>query len=288
MLSDLLARCDFGAPRAVRCGCSGGADSVALVALAVAAGLDATAVHVDHGLRPGSADEASRVSNIVAALGARFESRTVTVTPGPNLEARARDARREVLGPEALIGHTADDRAETVLINLLRGAGADGLGAMGPSPTRPILALRRHETRALCGQLGIEPLHDPSNTDPRFVRNRVRHELLPLLDDIARRDVVPLLGRTADVLASDRRALDGALDGLVTDDARVVAALPEEIAAACVRRWLAEQGVRSDRAGVARVLDVARGAARSCQLAGGWHVERHRQRLRIVAADPLG
>ncbi|MFV0306782.1 MAG: tRNA lysidine(34) synthetase TilS [Desertimonas sp.] len=287
MLAALLPRCDFGAPRPVRCGCSGGADSLALVALAVAAGLEVTAVHVDHGLRPGSGDEAAHVATAATRLGARFETTTVAVADGPNLEARARQARRHALGHAALTGHTADDRAETVLINLLRGAGGTGLSAMGPSPIRPILALRRRETRALCADLGLRPLQDPSNDDPRFVRNRVRHELLPLLDDIAGRDMVPLLGRTADVLASERRALDAALDGLVTDDARVIAALAHPVATAAVRRWLLDAGIRADRAGVERVVAVARGSARSCQLAGGVRVERHLQRLRILAADRL-
>ncbi len=124
-------------------------------------------------------------------LGAEFRLVTVEVAAGPNLEARARDARLAALPPGALTGHTADDRAETILINLLRGSGLDGLAAMGPDPTRPLLALRRHETRSLCADLGLTPVVDPSNTDPRFVRNRVRGELLPLMADIAGRDVVP-------------------------------------------------------------------------------------------------
>lgn len=287
MIAGLLERCDFGAPRAVRCGLSGGADSIALVALAVAAGLDATAVHVDHGLRSESADEVPIVAGLADAVGARFESHRVTIAPGSNLEERARLARHQVLGPDALLGHTLDDRAETLLVNLLRGAGAAGLSAMGPAPTRPILALRRAETRALCHHLDLHPIADPSNTDPRFVRNRIRHEVLPLLDDIADRDVVQLLGRTADVLAADAHALDEAVAGFVTDDARVLAALPHDLAAAAIRRWLLANGLRPDRAAVHRVLAVARGDDRACQLAGGRRVERHRQRLRIVDRDQV-
>ena len=287
MIADLLPRCTFGSPRSVRCGLSGGPDSVALVALAVGAGLDVTAVHVDHGLRDGSADEVSQVAALAGHLGARFEPHRVGVTDGPNLEERARIARHAVLGPDSLLGHTADDRAETLLINLLRGAGAAGLSAMGPSSTRPILALRRHETVALCVHLGIEPLLDPTNDDPRFVRNRIRHEVLPLLDDVAGRDVVALLARSADVLAADARALDEALAGVVTDDVRVLQALPAAVATAAVRRGLLATGQRPDRAALGRVLAVVRGSDRACQLAGGVRVERHQQRLRIICLDQV-
>ena len=105
----LLARCRFPpAGTEVTCAVSGGADSSALLVLATAAGCDATAVHVDHGLRPGSADEARVVEALAARLGARFRSVTVEVPEGPDLEARARDARRAVLPPGTLYGHTAD------------------------------------------------------------------------------------------------------------------------------------------------------------------------------------
>ena len=283
MITTLLSRCSFGPPRAVRCGLSGGADSLALVVLAAAADLDVTAVHVDHGLRCDSAAEVAHVATWAAQFGARFEAHRVTVADGPNLEERARIARHAVLGPGALLGHTADDRAETLLINLLRGAGAAGLSAMGPSPTRPILTLRRHETQTLCTHLGLQPLTDPTNDDPRFVRNRIRHEVLPLLDDIADRDVVSLLARTADVLAADARALDDAVAGVVTNDVRVLQALAPDVAAAAVRRWLLANGQRPDRAGLRRVLAVVDGSERACQLAGGVRADRHRQRLRIVA-----
>ncbi len=283
MLAGLLARCSFPPPTTpVVCGFSGGADSIALVVLAREAGCDVTAVHVDHGLRPSSGREARAAAALAARLGVPCVVRRVEVAPGPNLEERAREARLGVLGPDALLGHTADDRAETLLINLLRGAGAAGLAAMGPAPQRPLLALRRTETRALCAHLDLTPVEDPSNLDRRFVRNRIRHEVLPLLVDVAGRDVVPLLNRTADLLAADARTVEQAAAGFVTADARVLAALPEDLARQAVRRWLHDQGVRADRAGVERVLAVARGRRRACELEGGRRVERHLQHLRIL------
>ena len=269
------------------CGLSGGADSTALVALAVAAGCAVTAVHVDHGLRPDAGADAERAAALGHELGVAVRVERVEVGDGPNLEERARDARRRVLGPQALLGHTADDRAETLLINLLRGAGTTGLAAMGPHPTRPILALRRAETRRLCADLGLTPVADPSNDDARFVRNRIRHEVLPLLADVAARDVVPLLNRTADVLAAEVAALDQVVAPIPADDARVVAALPADLARQVLRRWLLDQGVRADRDGLERVLGVACGHARACQLDGGWRVERHHQRLRILRSGPV-
>ncbi|HEX5365549.1 MAG TPA: ATP-binding protein, partial [Acidimicrobiales bacterium] len=122
---------------------SGGADSLALLVLAARAGCRVTAVHVDHGLRPGSAGEADVVRAVAADVGAGFRAERVEVAPGPDLEARARAARYAVLPPGALTGHTADDQAETVLLNLIRGAGLEGLAGMRADQRRPLLALRR-------------------------------------------------------------------------------------------------------------------------------------------------
>src|SRR5690606_13257154 len=167
LVDALLARCHLPPPGTrVVLGVSGGADSLALLALATAAGCPATAVHVDHGLREGSAEEADVVRDAAARFGAGFEARRVAVPPGPHLEARARAARYAALGPGALTGHTADDQAETVLLNLLRGAGLDGLAGFAPD-RRPLRDLRRAETRALCRALDLTPVEDPSNDDPR-------------------------------------------------------------------------------------------------------------------------
>lgn len=287
MAQDLLARCTFPPPGSdVTCAVSGGPDSLALLVLARAAGCGVTAVHVDHGLRPGSDSEAEVVRVAAERFGAAFRGETVRVEPGPNLEARARAARYSVLPDDALTGHTADDQAETVLLNLLRGAGLNGLGGMHPE-RRPLRRLRRTETHALCAAVLLDPVRDPTNDDPAFRRNRVRHELLPRLSDVAGRDVVPILARQADVLRDDAALLDGLAAELDPTDAKALVAAPVPLARRAVRSWLREaQGGDEqhppDGATVERVLAVARGEAIACETGGGWRVERHQQRLQLV------
>jgi tRNA(Ile)-lysidine synthase len=279
----LLARCSFPAPgTVVTCAVSGGPDSLALLALAVEAGCAVTAVHVDHGLRPGSAGEADVVAAVAARFGASFRAERAPVAPGPNLEARARAARYAVLPGDALLGHTADDLAETVLLNILRGAATDGLAGFDPR-RRPIRRLRRADTHALCAALGLEPVRDPSNDDPVHRRNRVRHELLPLLDAIAERDLVPVLARQAELLRADAELLDQLADALDPTDAAALAAAPLALARRAVRRWLrtGDEQHPPDRAAVERVLEVARGEAVACDVGGGRTVRRSRQTLHL-------
>ena len=277
----LLARCTF--PAAGVAGVSGGADSMAMLVLAAEAGCAVTAVHVDHGLRPGSAAEADLVGALAERLGVPFRAERVVVEPGPNLEARARDARRAVLGAGAMTGHTADDQAETLLLQLLRGAGTGGLAGIRPGPAKPILALRRAETRALCADRGIAVVDDPSNADPSFRRNRVRAEVLPLLDDVAGRDTAVLLARAAALLDDDDRFLDGLAAAIDPTDARALAAAPAVLARRAVRRWLVAERppYPPDLATVDRVLAVARGEARATDVGGGARVLRTEGRLRV-------
>jgi tRNA(Ile)-lysidine synthase len=282
LISEVLECCTFDPPgTAVTCAVSGGADSTALMALAVAAGLHVEAVHVDHGLRPSSAAEAEVVHANAARLGATFRSCVVHLADGPNLEARAREARYSVLPSGVLTGHTADDQAETVLINLLRGAAAAGLAAMQPSTRRPLLAVRRATTEAVCAALDLPVVHDESNDDLRFLRNRVRLELLPTMNDIAQRDIVPLLHRQATVLRDDNALLDELAGVLDPSDARGLASAPSALARRAVRQWLTATHP-PDLATVDRVLAVARGEAVACDVGGGRRVERTAQRLRIV------
>ncbi len=274
---ELLPRCGFPPPATpVTCAVSGGADSLALLVLAAAAGCEVTAVHVDHGLREGSADEAGIVAATADRFGARFRAERVHVAPGPNLEARARAARSSVLPAGALTGHTADDQAETVILALLRGAGLDGLAGIDPA-RRPILGLRRTETAVLCGSLGLDPVRDPSNLDPRFRRNRVRHEVLPVLCDVAGRDVVPVIARQCALLRADAELLDGLAADLDVTDAAEVTSAPVAVARRAVRTWLREPP--PDGAAVERVLGVARGEAVATELAGGIGVRRSGGRL---------
>jgi tRNA(Ile)-lysidine synthase len=266
----------------VVCAVSGGADSLALLVLAVEAGLDVTAVHVDHGGRAGSAAEADVVAGVAGRYGARFERCSVDVAPGQNLEARWRDARRAALPAGALTGHTADDLAETVLLNLLRGSGVDGLAGIRPGPTKPLLRLRRSETHALCASLGLSPVHDPTNDDPSFRRNRVRHEVLPLLDVVADRDVAALLARQAELLRDDADLLDALAAAVDPTDATALAAAPLPLARRAVRRWLpGPDGHPLDAASVDRVIAVARCQATACELPGNVRIQRTDMRLRV-------
>jgi tRNA(Ile)-lysidine synthase len=283
---ELLARCDFPPHgTTLPCAFSGGPDSTALIALALAAGCAPVAHHVDHGLRPGSADDAKRARSIAERLGVSFVLHTVEIEAGPNLEARAREARYAALPPGVATGHTADDQAETLLLRLIRGSGSTGLAAMAPGPTHPILALRRTETCAVCDELGIDPVLDPTNEHTGHWRNRVRHELLPLASDIADRDVTAILARTAELLREDDRYLDELAAGIDPTDARAVAVAPPVLARRALRRWLTEAGYPPDRASIERVLAVARGEAVACEIAGGRRVERSRQHFRIVRTD---
>jgi tRNA(Ile)-lysidine synthase len=285
---ELLTRSNFPAAGTdVTCAVSGGADSLALLVLAVAAGCRATAAHVDHGLRAGSAAEAEVVAAAAARLGAGFRRLQAEVRPGPNLEARARRARYAVLPPDVLTGHTADDQAETVLVNLCWGAGLDGLAGMGPDG-HPLLGLRRSETEALCAAEGLTPVDDPSNADPAFRRNRVRHEALPLLADIARRDVAAVVARQAALLRADADLLEGLATAIDPTDAASLAAAPVALARRAVRRWLttsAESGRHPpDAAAVERVLSVARGEVRATEVTGIGRVSRSGGRLAFAAS----
>lgn len=282
---DLLGRCLFPpGGTEVTCAVSGGADSLSLLVLAVAAGCEVTAVHVDHGLRPGSRVEAERVADAAARYGARFRSEAVTVLPGPNLQARARAARYGVLPADVLTGHTADDQAETMLLNLLRGAGRPGLAGMRRDERRPLLDLRRAETAALCAAEGLEPVQDPTNEDPTHRRTRVRHEVLPLLDDVAGREVVPVLARQAQIMGEETELLDRLAADLDPTDTRALRVAEPALARRALRAWLwrgmgAEYPV--DAAAIDRVLAVVRHEAKGAEVQAGWRVLRADGRLRL-------
>lgn len=203
--------------------CSGGADSVALAAAvafeAPRAGVPAGLVTVDHGLQDGSADRAESV----AALGYELGLDPVEVvrvdvgrTGGPEAAARAAryaalDAVAEALDADVLLGHTLDDQAETVLLGLGRGSGPRSIAGMAAADgryLRPLLGIRRATTAAACAALGLPVWDDPHNQDPAFQRGRLRHDVLPLLEEVLQGGVTEALARTAGLLRDDLDALD--------------------------------------------------------------------------------
>jgi tRNA(Ile)-lysidine synthase len=285
---ELLARCPFppeGTP--ITCAVSGGADSLSLLVLASAAGCEVTAVHVDHGLRPGSDREADLVAEAAERYGARFRAERVTLLPGSNLQARARAARYGVLPADVFTGHTCDDQAETVILNLLRGAGRPGLAGIRRGQRRPLLGLRRTETAALCRAEGLAPLHDPTNEDPRHRRSRVRHEVLPLLDDVAGRDVVPIVARVAELMGEESDLLDRLAADLDPTDVAALRAAEPALARRAVRAWL-WRGMAGDHpvdlAAVDRVLAVAALESVGTEVQAGWRVVRAEGRLHLDRA----
>jgi tRNA(Ile)-lysidine synthase len=147
-----------------------------------------------------------------------------------------------------------------------------------------LLGLRRSETRGLCAEVGLTPVVDPSNDDRAHRRNRVRHELLPLLDAIAERDVAAVLARQASLLSDDAALLDELACALDPTDAAALAAAPVALARRAVRSWL-RAGTDAechppDAAAVERVLAVARGDAVATEV-GGRRIARSRGRLRV-------
>jgi len=196
---------------------SGGADSTALLAALQEAdlGLELAAAHFDHGLRPDSALDAAHVVELSKRLG--LECRVRRWRAAKKGEARAREARFDFLYKAAsdggferiALGHTREDQTETVLVNLVRGAGLDGLGGMevldGPL-WRPFLDLDHATLRAYLADRGLDWREDPTNEDPAFARNLIRREVLPLLIKI-NPGAAAAVARTAAILRRQREYL---------------------------------------------------------------------------------
>jgi tRNA(Ile)-lysidine synthase len=280
----------------IDCAVSGGADSLALVALALCDGHDVTAWHVRHGLRPTeeTADEPDRIEAMLGPLGVQL--RVVDVALGSaegNVEERAREARYRALPSNVAVGHTADDVAETVIANLIRGSGLGGLAPMrsAKGPARPLIALRRADTEQVCAALGWTPIVDSMNSDSRFLRVRIRNEVLPLLNEIAGRDVSALLARLASVTADDIAVLDAMAAELDPTDAKAVRQADPALARRAIRNWLTREagdglGHPPDFATVERVLAVARNDTLGTEAGGGFRVVRRAGGRLVVVRPP--
>jgi len=203
---------------------SGGADSLALAAAtafeAQRCGLHAGAVIVDHQLQAGSAEVAERAAGVARRLGLApvvIERVTVGGSEGPEANARAaRYAAFETTAHDTgasavLLAHTRDDQAETVLLGLTRGAGTSSIAGMtavnGPY-LRPFLDITREQTEQACADQGLEPWHDPHNSHRAYARVRIRHDVLPVLENELGPGIADALARTASHLQDDAEVLD--------------------------------------------------------------------------------
>ena len=280
LIASLIDRCTFpprGAP--ARLAVSGGADSVAMMVLAIEAGCVVEVHHVDHHIRPESGADAQFVADLCGRLGLPFTLHHADVPLGPNLEARLREARFVGLPADVLTGHTADDQVETILLNLMRGAGLDGLSGMREIG-HPILRLRRSETEAVCAEFGVTPMVDASNTDRAFRRNQVRLDLIPLMNSIAQRDVVSIISRQAESLRDDADFLHDLGRSIDPTDAKALVDAPVVMARRALRAWLSTEHP-PDAAAIERVLAVARGEVIGADVGAGVRVRRTNNRLRI-------
>jgi len=202
---------------------SGGADSLALAWAAqfvlTNAGHTLDAVVVDHGLQDGSAEIAAQAGQTLAELGVAARVVRVEVGTEGGFEHAAREARYNALRAVAeetsaqavLLGHTMDDQAETVILGLARGSGPSSISGMAQVSDlwwRPFLSLRRETTRQVCVDAGISWWDDPHNTDDRFLRPRVRHRVLDVMESELGPGVVEALSATAELVRADDDYLD--------------------------------------------------------------------------------
>ena len=203
---------------------SGGADSTALLHALKQLGHRLCACHVNHGLRGEEADaDARHAAAFAESLGVPLVERRADVKSFArerklSLETAAREVRYALLAEAAAklhadriaTGHTADDQAETVLLNLLRGAGPSGLAGIPPvrgNIIRPLLGLARAEVLEYCAAAGLGYREDKSNLDRRFTRNRIRHDIMPALREI-QPNLTAVLSRLAEIMRAENEYLD--------------------------------------------------------------------------------
>lgn len=297
-------------------GVSGGADSVALVHLLndlkSQFRLRLALAHVNHGLRgQASKDDERFVRAMARELDLPLHVEKVDVhkraqQTGQSIEMAARDLRhaffkklaREHGYDRCALAHTANDQAETVLLRLLRGAGVTGLGGIrahafvdGLSMIRPLLKAARSDLIEWLTSRGIAWREDASNIDTRFLRNRVRHELLPMLEERFNPSVRDTLVRSAELLQADEAFLstqaDVALGRLLSSQEdgisiAAAAAIPLALQRRVFRSWLMVNGMDGadlHAEAIERLVRLLHSGATTATLPGGWRVQREEDRL---------
>lgn len=259
---------------------SGGPDSTCLLDVLARMrgklGLDVTVAHVDHGLSESSAEVAAKLSTTVAEAGFEIHVVRIPDLEGPNLHARARDFRYGFLdlvaeresAPRVATGHTLDDRVETTLARLVHGAGTSGLAGIPPvegKRVRPLIGLRRGETRDYCIECGLEFYEDPGNEDQRFERAAVRTRLIPVIEERWGEGAVRAMAQSSERLREDAGALAQLAERLYQDIVKVEGATARMSTDALLsmprafRRRILELAVgrvRDRSAGIDEVLDA--------------------------------
>jgi tRNA(Ile)-lysidine synthase len=291
LISATLPRLQFPEGPAV-IALSGGADSATLALLALEAGMEASALHVDHHLPASPMMEKAAVL-VAEGLGIPIEVRRVVPARGPSPEEQARDARYEAFadvdGP-VLTGHTRDDDVETVMMNLIRGSGATGLRGIPvyrpPHIHRPMLSVGRNETREIAMLAGLPFADDPMNSDLSLTRNRIRIEILPLMRALNPR-VDEAISRAAGALGRDSGYLDEMAASLYQDPVPVslLSTVPRVLADRMLRRLLEESGVGATSDRMERVWSVVVGATDRQDLTQGKVVVRRGPLVVIETGD---
>lgn len=301
---------------------SGGPDSVCLLYslwyLRRLFKINLEVFHFDHRLRGDSAEDGEYVRRLSERLKLPFHLRTAEDAPtkGQSIEAwatdqrsnAANDVRRAIGASVTAEGHTLDDQAETVLLNLIRGGGLEavtGIWPGGPSwrVVQPLFDVQRHEVEAFCRALHLRPRTDPTNRDPRQLRNAIRLKVLPAIERATGREVRRPIARSADLLRADREELYASAehawkqvvretDGEVRLDAEALSALPRPIGSRVVR-FVLYQAMESDnvlpstKEAVDAVLDLASGRpGRGRDLPNGLKARREREYVSVSRTSP--
>lgn len=235
--------------------CSGGADSIALALIAKKEDIDFALCYIEHNINESTRICEEIVKVLANKLDVDFFVKHVDLNSEnnkSNLESRARDARYQALEEVrsennfdyVLTAHHLDDYVETFFINLIRGSGSAvaALSAARQNLVRPILHWRKSQLEEIVEKAELQYFSDPSNALDCFVRNRVRHELIPLMNDISNRDVAPLISKAGSHISRDEKFISnlGAqswpLDG--DTSTRALRALDESLQNHAIRAWI--------------------------------------------------
>jgi len=280
----------------------------ALVEVAPDLELRVEAAHFDHRVRPDSNRDAAFAVDLAESLAVRCHVGSPDIPPDHSQaglrEARYRwleELRRDTGADRVALGHHADDQAETVLFHLMRGTGLRGLAGIPPrrgSIVRPLLAFRRGQLLAYLEETGSTWIEDPSNSDRRWTRSRLRAEVIPALEvalpDAVERllcvaraagDAVALIDRVAAVLI-DQAAFGGDPDGRVGLRRSTVAAADPELLAAVVRRVARASGVSLRHGGTRAAVSFMREGRSGGRVSIGGGLEVWREYGRVVIGPP--